>query len=121
MWYCVKHFSYLCTYDLNGPVRNVFDACRYITSFLGPKWHRLSARCHFTGPNNLSIFSRARPPPTCQEMDVPASKAFAQGCINHRCIGVFYVQHSKKFWNVKINICMLHGGHLQICFSEFPF
>ncbi len=26
--------------------------------------------------------------------------------------------HSKKFWNAKINICMLHGGHLQICFSE---
>ena len=28
--------------------------------------------------------------------------------------------HSKKFWNAKINICMLHGGHLQINFSELP-
>ncbi len=26
--------------------------------------------------------------------------------------------HSKIFRNAKINICMLHGGHLQICFSE---
>jgi hypothetical protein len=26
----------------------------------------------------------------------------------------------KKFRNVKINICMLHGGHLQICFLELP-
>jgi hypothetical protein len=23
--------NYLCTYDLYGPVRNAFDACRYIT------------------------------------------------------------------------------------------
>jgi hypothetical protein len=54
----VQHnkINYLCTYDLYGPVRNVFDAGRYITwgsggwggggvaleieSFLGPfKWH----------------------------------------------------------------------------------
>jgi hypothetical protein len=28
--------------------------------------------------------------------------------------------HSKKFWNAKINICMLHGGHLQICFLALP-
>ncbi len=47
-----KYFSYLCTYDLYGPVRNVVDACIYITrasgrglgpgnrEFLGPvKWH----------------------------------------------------------------------------------
>jgi hypothetical protein len=25
------HINYLCTYDLYGPVRNVFDAGRYIT------------------------------------------------------------------------------------------
>jgi len=30
------------------------------------------------------------------------------------------LQHSKKFWNAKINICLLHGGHLQICFSVLP-
>jgi hypothetical protein len=28
--------------------------------------------------------------------------------------------HSTKFWNEKINICMLHGGHLQICFLHEP-
>jgi hypothetical protein len=45
------HSNYLCTYDLYVPVRNVFDAGRYITwasgrglgpgnlKFLGPKWH----------------------------------------------------------------------------------
>ncbi len=33
----------------------------------------------------------------------------------------FFLPHSKKFWNAKINICMLHGEHLQICFSEFSF
>jgi hypothetical protein len=26
-----SHISYLCTYDLYGPVHNVFDACRSIT------------------------------------------------------------------------------------------
>ncbi len=26
-----ENYSYLCTYDLYGPVRNVFDAGRYIT------------------------------------------------------------------------------------------
>jgi hypothetical protein len=31
-----------------------------------------------------------------------------------------YFIHSKKFWNAKITIWMLHGGHLQICFSELP-
>jgi hypothetical protein len=36
---------------------------------------------------------------------------------------IFYLKysgHSKKFWNAKINICTLHGGHLQICFSHGP-
>jgi hypothetical protein len=46
--------NYLCTHDLYGPVRNVFDACRSIT------W--ATARCHFTGPKKVSI-SRAQPPP----------------------------------------------------------
>ncbi len=27
----------------------------------------------------------------------------------------------KKNWNAKINICLLHGGHLQIFFSELSF
>ncbi len=52
--------NYLCTYDLYGPVHNVFDACRYITwasgkglgpgngKFLGPvKWHRAVRRVPF--------------------------------------------------------------------------
>jgi hypothetical protein len=55
-------FSYLCTYDLYGPVRNVFDACRSIAravgrgwaleseSFLGPvQWHRVDRRVPFHG------------------------------------------------------------------------
>jgi hypothetical protein len=31
-------FSYLCTYDLYGPVRNVFDACRYIRGQVERGW-----------------------------------------------------------------------------------
>ncbi len=34
------------------------------TVFWAPNGTRLSARCHFTGPKNLSN-SRAQPPPTC--------------------------------------------------------
>ncbi len=55
------HTSYLCTYDLYGPVRNVFDACRdtlrgqvgegwalEIESFLGlVKWHRADRQVPF--------------------------------------------------------------------------
>jgi hypothetical protein len=48
------YFSYLCTYNLYGPVRNVFDACRSLTwtsgRGLGPvKWHRADRRVPF-GP-----------------------------------------------------------------------
>jgi hypothetical protein len=55
--------SYLCTYELYGPVRNVFDTCISITrasgrelgigaleikTFLGPvKWHRAVRRVPF--------------------------------------------------------------------------
>jgi hypothetical protein len=56
----VSIFSYLSTYDLYSPVRNVFDACRSIKrasgrglgpgnrKFLGPvKWHRDDRRVPF--------------------------------------------------------------------------
>jgi hypothetical protein len=56
----LQFLSYLFNYDLYGPVRNVFDACRSITgqvggdwalkieSFLGPvKWHRAERRVPF--------------------------------------------------------------------------
>ncbi len=52
------HISYICTYDLNGPVRNVFVAC-------------LLARCHFTGPKN-SQFPGPNPLPLAQVMDLQA-------------------------------------------------
>ena len=56
-------FNYLYTYDLYGPVRNVFDAGRYMTwrsggvglaleilSFVGPmKWHEPIDECYL-GP-----------------------------------------------------------------------
>ncbi len=48
----MNHFSYLCTYDLYGPVRNVFDACKSITRESG----------------------RAQPPPLAQVMDLHAAK-----------------------------------------------
>jgi hypothetical protein len=35
MYVCI---SYLCTYDLYGPIRNVFDACRSITRANGRGW-----------------------------------------------------------------------------------
>jgi hypothetical protein len=55
-------FIYLCTYDLYGPLPNVFDAGRYITwasgRGMGP------GNGEFFGPKKLEIFS-AQPPPTC--------------------------------------------------------
>jgi hypothetical protein len=39
LWFLVPRYitgnNYLCTYDLYGPVRNVFDAGRYITGQVG--------------------------------------------------------------------------------------
>jgi hypothetical protein len=79
------------------------NAGRYI--FWAPNGTCLSARCHFTVPKKLSI-SRAQPPPTCPCWGLPASKAFAQGCINHRCIGVFYVQeHTGDFIGASFPHC----------------
>jgi hypothetical protein len=52
-------YSYLCTYALYGPVRNVFDACRSITTAsgrgLGPGKRELFGpfeKCHL-GPKKL--------------------------------------------------------------------
>jgi hypothetical protein len=61
-------FSYLCTYDLHSPVRNVFDACRSIKrasgrglgpgngEFLGPvKWPRADRRVHLVCRLNMGL------------------------------------------------------------------
>ncbi len=78
-------FNFLCTYDLYGPVRNVFDA----GSFLGPKWHspigsmpfqRAQKTLHFQGPTPSHL-------PT--ECICAHQNHYAQGRINHRCIGGF--------------------------------
>jgi hypothetical protein len=58
----VISINYLCTYDLYSPVHNVLDA--YISHYEG-KWE-----CHL-GTKKLK------------------KKHYAQGCINHRCIGGF--------------------------------
>jgi len=63
--------SYLCTYDLYGPVRNVFAACRFITRAsgrgLGPgNGIEPIGECHLE-PKKFEI-SRS-------QMDLPASKA----------------------------------------------
>jgi hypothetical protein len=59
-----------------------------ISSFLGPKGARLSARCHFTGPKKLSI-SRPKPLPFVLVMDLHVSKTLLAGRINHRCINSY--------------------------------
>jgi hypothetical protein len=85
-----------CTYDLYGPARNVFDACRSITwasrrglgpenlDFFGLHGTRLTARCHFTEPKKVSI-SRAPPPPICHRNESARIKHI-RGRINHRYI-----------------------------------
>jgi hypothetical protein len=71
-------YSYLCTYDLYGPVRNVFDACRYITRAsgrVGP-W---KSRVFWSLSNGIEI-SRAQPPPTCPSKESALIKNhYAQG------------------------------------------
>ncbi len=99
--------NYLCTYDLYGPIRNVFDACRSITRAsgreLGPwnprlfwaLWNGIKplGECHF-GLKKVEI-SRAQPPPTCPSNGfVHIKKNYWQGHINHRCIGSFMYKSS---------------------------
>jgi len=56
--------------------------------FWAPNGTRLSARCHFTGPKQVSI-SRAQPPPTCHCYGCcPHRNHYARGRINHRCIKI---------------------------------
>ncbi len=57
------HVNYLCTYDLYGNVRNVFDAGRYITwasgKGFGPENEEFFGPCEmasrFPGPNSLPL------------------------------------------------------------------
>ncbi len=60
-----------------------------IMSFLGPKWHLSIGSMPFHRAQKISI-SRAHPPPTCPRNGCcPHQKHYAQGRINHRCIGGF--------------------------------
>jgi hypothetical protein len=56
--------------------------------FGAPNGTRLSARCHFTGPNKLSN-SRAQPPPTCPRNEYARIQNIMHRAeyIYHRCIG----------------------------------
>ncbi len=92
-------FNYLCTYDLYSSVHNVLDAWISITrgrgrglgpriwEFFGPQIalaYRLDAISQ--GPKNSRI-PGPNPLPLPQVMNI--QKHYAQGCINHRCIGCF--------------------------------
>jgi hypothetical protein len=82
------HKTTLCTYDLYGPVRNVFDAGRYIIGgevggwgwrwksrvFWAPNDTRLTARAISQGPTKLEISSANPTPPLPHLMYLPASK-----------------------------------------------
>jgi hypothetical protein len=46
----IRYFIYLCTYDLYGPVHNVFDACRYNRGQVGGG----------LGPGNREFFGQSR-------------------------------------------------------------
>ncbi len=71
--------GYLCTYDLNGPVRNVFDACRSIT--------RTSGRG--LGPGNREFFG---------PFEMASSRHLGpKNPINHRCIGGFIQDPTSDF------------------------
>jgi hypothetical protein len=67
----IPHISYLCTYDLYSPVHNVLDAGISITKASAQKTQK------FPAPSPLAL---------AQVMDMH-TKHYAQGCINHRCIG----------------------------------
>ncbi len=81
--------SYLCTDDLYGPVRNAFDVG--IIHYEG-KWEGAGPwkwRLFWALWNGIGI-SRAQSPPTCPSNTCcPHQKHYAQGRINHRCIGGF--------------------------------
>ncbi len=70
----------------SGYLRNIYGS--------GTQWAsngtRLSARCHFTGLQKLSI-SRAQPAPTCPGNGCcPHQKQYARGRIYHRCINSYF-------------------------------
>ncbi len=67
---------YACTYDLFGPVRNVFDACRFITRasgrelWNGPvKWHRADMRLPFGAQKSSVAVPDSNPDPLGRGMD----------------------------------------------------
>ncbi len=86
--------SYLCTYDLYGPVRNAFDAgsihyegkwegvWALDLTFLGPKCHTPIGLMPCHRAQKSLDFHCTNPLPLVQVMD-----AAVQGRINHRCIG----------------------------------
>ncbi len=93
--------NYLCTYDLYGPARNVFDAGRWITwgrwggglaleikSFVGLCEIARADRRVLFGAHKTRDFQR-QPPPFPTLSIRPHQKHYAQGRINHRRIGGF--------------------------------
>ncbi len=83
------HFSYLCTYDWYGPVRNAFDAgsIYYLASarglvsgnldFLGPKWHLSISSMPFHRAQNRSRFPEPNPLPLALVLDAARIKGNA--------------------------------------------
>jgi hypothetical protein len=79
---CARRFqnknSYLCTYDLYGPVRNVLVAGRSITRAnwrgLGPKRHSPIGSMPFHRAQKTLDFQGPTPLPLAQVMDLSASK-----------------------------------------------
>ncbi len=55
-------YSYLCTYNLYGPLRNVFDACKTITTAsgrgLGPGNREFFGPCAICGLKNSTVWTR---------------------------------------------------------------
>ncbi len=51
-----------------------------MSTFLGPKWHSLSAQCHFTGPKK-SLFPGPNPLPLALVMDAARIKSITHGAV----------------------------------------
>ncbi len=90
------HFSYLCTYDLCGPVHNVFDACRFIT--------RASGKGLF--PRNREFFepcemASSQPPVLFSQQSVHIS--FTPSCRGLLCFWwIFKINFREKTQNIRV-------------------
>jgi hypothetical protein len=85
--------------------------------FWAPNGTRLSARCHFTGPKELSI-SRAQPPPTCPRNGCcPHQKQYAWGRLNHRYINSFYKTYLLSRFSDSGGQCCGSGSGIRCLFD----